>query len=169
MRPINPLATLLLLALPFAVTAAEPEIDRAEAAPQAVGAEHTLRAIPEACVRLEGMFTGQAADPYRFAVVRTSPSCQPRARFVDAGTAKPSAAAGWVLNDRIGVPNAGCPPQKAVVEVWRKPGDAAPPELDAQGRARIYLGDSLDAARTDGLAAVTSFSAKMRVEGEACR
>ena len=24
---------------------------------------HTLRAIPEACARLEGMFTGEAAEP----------------------------------------------------------------------------------------------------------
>jgi len=149
--------------------AAEPEIDRAEATPQAVGAAHTLRAIPEACARLEGMFTGQAAEPYRFAVVRTSPNCQPRARLVDAGKAKPSTGAGWILNDRISVPNAACPSQRAVVEVWRKPGDAAPPELDAQGRARIYLGESLDAARADGLAAVTSFAAKLSIEGNGCR
>ena len=94
--------------------AAEPEIDRPEASAQAVGAAHTLRSIPEACARLEGMFTGEAAEPYRFAVVRTSPNCQPRARFVDAADAKPSTADGWLLNDRISVPSAGCPSRKAI-------------------------------------------------------
>jgi hypothetical protein len=48
-----------------------------------VGAAHTLRQIPEACARLEGVFTGDAAEPYRFSAVRTSEQCQPRARFVD--------------------------------------------------------------------------------------
>ena len=148
--------------------AAEPEIDRPEASAQAVGAAHTLRSIPEACARLEGMFTGEAAEPYRFAVVRTSPNCQPRERFVDAADAKPSTADGWLLNDRISVPSAGCPSRKAVVEVWRKPGDAAPPALDAQGRARIYLGDSAAAAKADKLATVTTFAASMTVEGQGC-
>ncbi|HEU4773672.1 MAG TPA: hypothetical protein VFS82_04030 [Lysobacter sp.] len=159
-----------IAALPAAAFAAEskPEIDRAPAAPQAVGAAHTLRTIPEACARLEGVFTGVAADPYRFAVVRTSPTCQPRARFLDAVKAQPSLAEGWVLNDLIRVPNAGCASQLAVVHVWRKPGQAAPPELDAQGRARIYLDDSMQAKKADPLSAVTMFSAAMAVEGKPC-
>ena len=53
-----------------------PEIQRAPATPQAVGALHTLRTIPEACARLEGRFTGDAAKPYAFAAVPTSPRCQ---------------------------------------------------------------------------------------------
>lgn len=169
MRPTTPFVALLFAAtLPFASAAAEPEIDRGDASPQAVGAAHTLRAIPEACARLEGVFTGQATDPYRFAAVRTSPNCQPRARFVEAGKARPSVDTGWILNDRISVPNAACASQKAVVEVWRRPGAAAPPELDAQGRARVYLGDARQAARDDRLAAVASFTARMTVEGVAC-
>ena len=36
---------------------AKPEIARGPVQPQAQGAVHTLRQIPEACARLEGMFT----------------------------------------------------------------------------------------------------------------
>ena len=170
MRPM-PLMLAALLA-PLAASsafAAEPEIDRPDAKAQAIGATHTLRSIPEACARLEGMFTGSPADPYKFAVVRTSPACQPRARFVEAGEARPSDSEDWLLNDRISVPNAACPSQRAVVEVWRKPGQAAAPDLDAQGRARIYLGDSKQAAEGGQLASVTRFAATLAVEGDACR
>src|SRR5690606_29429074 len=148
--------------------AAEPEIDRPEASAQAVGAAHTLRSIPEACARIEGVFTGQAAEPYKFAVVRTSPNCQPRARFVDIEKAKPSTADGWVFNDLISVPTAACPSQKAVVKVWRKPAAATAPKLDAQGSARIYRGDAKQAAEGDKLAAIPMFAAAMTVEGGPC-
>ena len=63
-----------------------PEIKRDTGAPQAVGAAHTLRTIPEACARLEGRFTGNAGKPYDFAAVRTSDRCAPRAKLVDAVT-----------------------------------------------------------------------------------
>lgn len=136
------LLLLALGALPVAAQTAgrEPEIQRPPAPPQAVGVLHSIRTIPEACVRLEGRFTGTADAPYAIAAVRTSPRCQPRARFVDAEQAKPDAASGWRLNDRIVVPNAACPSQRAVIDVWRRPGEARPPALDAQGRARVYLG-----------------------------
>ncbi len=165
-----PLLTLIAALPAVAVYATEPkpEIARARATPQAVGAAHTLRTIPEACARLEGMFTGEAADPYQFAVVRTSPTCQPRARFVDAAKAQPSLSEGWVLNDLIRVANTGCESQQAVVQVWRKPGQAAPPKLDAQGRARIYLDDSMQAKNAGPLPPVTTFSATMAVEGKPC-
>lgn len=164
------LLALVVLTFPvLAAEAAEPEIDRPAAAPQAVGAVHTLRAIPEACARLEGAFTGHANAPYRFATVRISPACQARARFVDATKAEPSAAAGWVVNDVIRVPSAGCAAQQAVVTVWRKPGQAHAPELDAQGRARIYLGDAKQQTHAGRLAAVDMFAAQMAVEGEPCR
>ena len=167
---LTPLLSLMfaVAVLPAVAADPEPEIDRAEATPQAVGAAHTLRSIPEACARIEGVFTGQSADPYKFAVVRTSPNCQPRARFVDVAKAKPSVAKGWIFNDLIRVPNASCPAQQAVVEVWRKPGATGGPELDAQGRARIYLGDSKRAAEGDKLAAIPVFAASMAVEGESC-
>jgi len=164
-------AALAVLAAPAAAVAADPtpEIQRAATAPpQPAGSVHTLRQIPEACARLEGMFTGDAAQPYKFAVVRSSPNCQPRARFVDAAKAQPSQAAGWKFNDLIRVPSAACPQQQAVVRVWRKPAAVAPPQLDAQGRARLYLQDEKARAEAAKLAEVPMFAAAMAVEGKAC-
>jgi len=155
----------------FAAAAADPapEIQRAaNVPPQAAGSLHTLRQIPEACARLEGMFTGEAAQPYKFAVVRSSPNCQPRARFVDAAKAQPSEAVGWKFNDLIRVPSAACPQQQAVVRVWRKPAAVAPPQLDAQGRARLYLQDEKARAEAAKLAQVPMFAAAMTVEGKPC-
>lgn len=144
-----------------------PEIKRGASTAQAVGAVHTLRQIPEACARIEGTFTGQAAEPYKFAVVRTSQNCQPRARFVDAAKGKPSEAAGWKFNDLIRVPNAACPSQEAVVRVWRKPVDQTV-KLDGQGQSRIYLEESKQAAAAGKIAAVPMYAAAMSVEGDAC-
>lgn len=160
-----------LLATGFAAAAAEPtpEIQRAVGAAQATGAVHTLRTIPEACARLEGQFTGNATTPYKFAAVRTSERCQPRARLVDAAGAKASAANGWVLNDVIRVPSAACMSQQAVVRVWRKDARAQPPKLDAQGRSRIYLKDGLDAASAGKLGAIPLYAAVMAVEGASCK
>ncbi len=162
---------LTLLATGFAAVAAEPqpEIQRPTGTPQAVGIVHTLRVIPEACARLQGRFTGDAAAPYTFTAVRTSARCQPRARLVDASGAKASVVNGWVLNDMIRVPHAACPAQQAVVRVWRKDAQAAPPSLDAQGRSRIYLKDGLDAADAGKLGAIPMYAAAMAVEGTACR
>ena len=169
MRRVVPLLALAWIPLAFAANAKDPkpEITRAASSPQAVGQVHTLRTIPEACARIEGMFTGQAADPYKFSIVRTSPNCQPRARLVDAAKAKPDAKQGWIFNDVIRVPSAACPSQEAVVRVWRKPANNAPPELDAQGRSRIYLKDATDAAKAKA-PAVPMFAAAMAVEGKAC-
>ena len=154
-----------------AAQAAEPvpEIQRAPATPQATGVVHALRTIPEACARLEGQFTGDAAKPYRFAAVRTSERCAPRARLVDAAQAKPSAAGGWRLNDVIRVPSAACPAQQALVRIWRKEAGNAPPKLDAQGRSRIYLKDGLDAAVAGKLGAIPVYTAALAVEGKPCR
>lgn len=159
------------LALPAARAATDPapEIQRAAVPAQAQGRVHTLRQIPEACARLEGRFTGQAAQPYDFAVVRSSPNCQPRARFVDAAKAQPSLAAGWKFNDLIRVPSAACPQQQAVVRVWRKPASTAvPPALDAQGKSRLYLEDEKRRAAANQLAAVPMFAASVSMEGPAC-
>ena len=158
---------LLVCALPLGAAEPKPEIVRPAASPQAVGAVHTLRTIPEACARIEGQFTGQAAQPYKFAVARTSPNCQPRARLVDATRARPSAASGWIFNDLIRVPSAACATQQAVVRIWRKPADAVPPKLDAQGRSRIYLKDATDRAKAGG-PSVPVYAAAMAVEGKAC-
>ncbi len=160
-----------LLAMTATANAAEPkpEIQRQPGAAQAVGALHTLRVIPEACARLEGQFTGNAAAPYKFTAVRTSDRCQARARLVDAAGAKASAANGWTLNDVIRVPSAACKAQQAVVRVWRKDVKNTPPKLDAQGRSRIYLKDGLDAARAGDLKPVPVYAAAMTVEGIACK
>lgn len=161
----------LLLAVAFAASAADPspEIQRPPGAPQAVGATHTLRVIPEACARLEGRFTGDAATPYKFAAARTGERCQPRARLVDAAGAKASTANGWRLNDVIRVPSAACASQQAVMRIWRKDAKAQPPGLDAQGRSRIYLKDGLDAANAGKLGAIPMYAVAMAVEGLACK
>lgn len=166
----TPLIAILTLTIAHPLLAAEPapEIKREAGTPQAVNALHTLRQIPEACARMEGMFTGNAAEPYKFALVRTSPNCQPRARFVEFAKAKPSEAGGWKFNDLIQVPSAACPSQKAVVRVWRKPADATPPELDAQGRSRLYLKEMQAAAKQGGYQPIPMFAAEMKLEGQAC-
>ena len=152
----------------FAAPVPAAEIQRPVGTPQATGAVHTLRAIPEACARLEGAFTGDAAAPYKFSAVRTSPQCQPRARFVDYAKAQPSEAKGWKLNDVIRVPARACPKQQAVVRVWRKPADNKP-VLDGQGSARVYLEEAKqDAAAGKPLPAVTLYAAEMKVEGKGC-
>lgn len=147
----------------------QPEIDRPDAAPQAIGAAHTLRTIPEACARIQGVFTGQADDPYAFSVVRTGARCQPRAALVDAAKVKPTPAHGWIFNDLIRVPSAACPSRTAVVKVWRKPAAASEaPQLDGQGAARVYLDDAGQPATAERLAAIPQFAVAMTVEGEAC-
>jgi hypothetical protein len=166
------LATTILLTgtLHAATTGPQPEIQRPSAVtPQAIGAVHTLRQIPEACARIEGAFTGQAAEPYRFALVRTSPQCQPRARIVDFAQAQPSQAVGWKFNDLIRVPNAACPSQQAVVRVWRKPVDNTLAK-DGQGQARVYLEEAKQQAAAGKLAQakIPLYAAEMTVEGKAC-
>ena len=158
----------LLTAAAASAADPKPEIQRQPAPPQTVGQTHTLRTIPEACARLEGRFTGDKSKPYAFTAVPSSARCQPRARLVDAKTAKASVANGWLLNDVIRVPSASCPGQQAVVRVWRHPSTASPPKLDAQGRSRIYLKDELNAARQGQLGAIPMFATAMTLEGQAC-
>ena len=101
----------LVLAASAAAVAAEPapEIARppGSSVAQPVGQLHTLRNIPEACVRLEGLFTGDPGEPYRIEVLPRDP-CVQRAAYVEAVHLKqpPSVATHWLLNDRIDVPRA---------------------------------------------------------------
>jgi hypothetical protein len=158
-----------LLAAGLAATAAhaaEPEIRRPTGAPQGVGVVHTVRAIPEACARLQGRFTGDAKSPYAFAPTRSSDACQARARLVDPAKARPSEASGWKLNDVIRVPAKDCPGLQAIVQVWRKAGAEAPPKLDAQGRARLYLQDAK--ASAGKAVPLTQFTATVALEGRPC-
>jgi len=135
-------AILMLAPAVGAADSAQPEIQRppGSGTAQPVGQVHTLRNIPEACVRLEGQFTGDPASPYNFRAVNRD-RCAQRAAYVDAATLKqaPAVKSGWILNDRISVPRADAPACVATIEIWRQPGDATPPKLDAQGRSRIYL------------------------------
>lgn len=168
------LATALVLTgtLHAATTDPQPEVQRPSAVtpPQAIGAVHTVRQIPEACARIEGAFTGQAAEPYRFALVRTSPQCQPRARMVDFAKAQPSEASGWKFNDLLRIPSAACPSQQAVVRVWRKPVDNTLAK-DGQGQARVYLEEAKQQAAAGKLAQakIPLYTAEMTVEGSACQ
>lgn len=163
------IAPVLLALLPLTALAAlpTPEIERPAAAAQAVGAVHTVRQIPEACTRIEGRFTGTAAQPYDMQLVRTSPQCQARAVFLDAGKVTPSEAAGWKLNEVVRVPSAACSTQQALIEVWRKPAGQRV-ALDGQGQNRVYLEDAKAQAAAGRLAALPAYSARLSMEGAAC-
>ena len=148
-------ASLLLLALApcLALRGAGPQAGNHARRPSSrrpIGEAHTLRTIPEACARIEGMFTGQAAEPYKFARRCAPAPTASRARASSMREGEAVEKDGWKFNDLIRVPSAACPSQQAVVRVWRKPADAAPPELDAQGRSRIYLKDATEAAKAQG-------------------
>lgn len=145
-----------------------PEIQRDIAKPQAAQVPHTLRQIPEACTRLEGMFTAESAEPYRLTAVRSSPNCRPRARYIEAVDVKPTTASGWVLNDLIRVPSASCPSQQAVVRVWRQSVNTAPPQRDGQGQLRIYLEQTRQQALAGKLAPLPLYTAELRIEGQVC-
>lgn len=166
---IRPALAFALAAFATTALAADPkpEINRPVAKPQVAGAVHTLRTFPEACARIEGVFTGKPADPYRFAVVNTDPRCHARADLVDAKKVK-VAGGGWVFNDLVRVPSAECPSRMAVVRVWRENDrKLAPPSLDAQGRARVYLKDA-KAAEVPGAVKLPRFAVAMSLEGKAC-
>ena len=155
-----------LAAVAAPLRAQAPERDRT-GAPQATGALHTVRTIPEACTRIEGLFTGDPAQPYRMQAVNTVPTCQPRARLVDAAQAHPKADAGWILDDVIRVPDAACPSRQAVVKVWRKPVDQAL-ERDGQGQVRIYLQDAQKQASAGQMRALPEYSAQLEMKAGRC-
>lgn len=170
-RPLLlPAVAIVLACTGAAALAAEPvpEIQRAIGTAQAVGTVHTVRQIPEACTRIEGVFSGDAAAPYKMDLVRTSPQCQARAAFMDYAKAQPSEARGWKLNDVIRIPASACSGQQAVIRVWRKPAGQAV-QLDGQGQTRIYLQDAKAQAAAGKLAAMPAFAAEMKVEGAGCR
>ncbi|WP_407354041.1 hypothetical protein [Luteimonas sp. R10] len=169
MRRIASVLFVSLVVAPVALAAdgQAPEIERKVAPPQAVGAAHTLRQIPEACARIEGVFTGQAEPPYRFTVMQTSPGCQPRARLVNADEVRPDPDDGWLLNDVVRIPSAACPSQQAVARIWRKPATASL-QTDAQGRARIYLDEARAQAEAGQVPQPALYAAQLRVEGDSC-
>ncbi|WP_372018371.1 hypothetical protein [Pseudoxanthomonas sp. 10H] len=154
-----------VLAVASPLRAQAPRAEHTQAgAPQAVGALHSVRTIPEACTRLEGLFTGQDAQPYRMQAVQTAPACQPRARFVEAAQAAPSPASGWILNTETRIPQAGCAGREAVVKVWRKP-VAQDLARDGQGQVRIYLQDAQKQAAAGQVRALPEYTAQLDVAG----
>jgi hypothetical protein len=172
-----PLCALSVCTLSMGAQAAgpQPEIQRASFPAQAPGKVHTIRIIPEVCAYLQGSFiaaiaTNTAADratPYRYGAARTGKRCQPRARLVDPAKASPSIDAGWILNDLIRIPNAACPAQQAVIRVWRKPANNAP-QLDGEGRPRIYLEDAKRQAAAGKIAPLPQYAAVLAMEGRSC-
>ncbi len=172
MRRFIPMGWCALVAS-AALMAAEPvpEVQRPMGTPQAVGVVHSVRTIPEACVRFEGRFTGNPATPYAMTAVRTSARCQPRATVVDAKTAKPSIKSGWVLNDVIRIPEAACPARMAVIRIWRISTPVSAPKRDTQGRVRVYLKDSMAASTQPQHASLPRYAVQMTVQGRghACR
>lgn len=168
MKTLLVLAVAAMLPLPLWAATAKPEIERPAATAQATGAVHTVRQIPEACTRIEGRFTGTAAQPYDMQLVRTSAQCQPRAVFLDADKVNPSEAAGWKLNEVARIPSATCSSQQAVIEVWRKPAGQQV-ALDGQGQSRVYLEDAKAQAAAGRLAALPAYSAKLAMQGTPCQ
>ncbi|MFD0725941.1 hypothetical protein ACFQ0E_10055 [Lysobacter brunescens] len=156
---------LALACLP--VLAQAPEIRREPYPPQAVGSAHTIRIIPETCAYLRGMFTTDPAVPYRYGASKTAGRCQPRARLVDPAKAMPSAAKGWILNDEVRIPQAGCPSRTAVIRIWRKPIDTKAP-LDGRGQARIYLQDAKQQAQSGAVAKLPEYAAVLEMVGQGC-
>ena len=137
-----PLILAALLAVSLQAAAAPSQPVTLTGAPQADGAVHTLRQIPEACVRIEGRYTGQEGRPYALAVVPLGGTCQPRARFAGERPATELAAeAGWQATQRIAVPSAACPERIMTLTVWQREGAGLPP-ADGQGQTRVYLKDA---------------------------
>ena len=60
------------------------------------------------------------------------------------------------------------PGRQAVVTVWRKPADVGTPGLDGQGRARIYLDESMEKIARGDLAPVPLFAAALSLQGAGC-
>lgn len=144
-----------------------PEIRREPYPPQAVGSTHTIRIIPETCAYLRGQFTSDPAVPYRYGASKTADRCQPRARLVDPAKAMPSAAKGWILNDEIRIPQAGCPSRIAVIRIWRKPAATTAP-VDGRGQPRIYLQDAKEQAQSGAMAKLPEYAALLEMEGRSC-
>lgn len=161
------LLAVAMIASPLRAQALQAEREQT-GTPQAVGAVHSVRTIPEACTRLEGVFTGDGAQPYRMQAVQTAPTCQPRARYVEAAQARPSQASGWILNTVTRIPDAACPSRQAVVRVWRKP-VAQDLARDGQGQVRIYLQDAQKQAAAGQLRALPEFTAQLDMPAAACR
>ena len=163
-RALYALLPVLILALPAAASGAVAG-HRPAAAAQADGVAHTLRQIPEACVRVQGQFTGDAQRPYLMEVVPTAARCPRRAHFAGLARQVPDAGQQWQRDERITVPSARCPGLQVELTLWRRDGAVAPPR-DGQGRQRIYLEQVQQATAEATLAALPQWRASWKVQGQ---
>lgn len=125
--------------LPASTTPTTPtsQAPTTEAHPQALGLRHTIRQIPEACVRLEGVFTDSKTTPYNVDVVPISNRCQPRAQFVPY-SARSCKSGQWKTQSQIHIPRADCSLCSATITVFTCP-NSPPHWQDGRGNIRIYL------------------------------
>ena len=140
---------------------------RPAASPQADGVAHTLRQIPEACIRLQGMFSGRADHPYALQAVPTQERCPRRAVFAGIADA-PQADEGWQLDEQIVVPSAACPALRMTLSLWRHPGQVRKAERDGQGQVRVYVEQARQAADGAEQATLPQWRASWQVQGR-CR
>ncbi len=125
-----------------------PKSSRDTGKPQAVG-ERAYRARHPGGLRAAGGHVHRrCAQPYKFAAVRSSPNCQARARFVDFVKAT-AFGGGWLeVQRRDPRTQCGLSSLQAVVRVWRKPADVAPPNWMRRAVSRIYLQEAGEQAKT---------------------
>lgn len=164
------MVALLMAVQPVAAAAAGTQAanPRPAVQPQPDGGLHTLRQIPEACVRLQGQFTGLAQQPYALQVVPTSASCPRRAVFAGVSTQAP-AVPGWQPVEQLRVPSARCPGMVLVLQLWQLPGQVRRLPADAQGRERVYLEQVRATPAADSRALLPQWRASWQVQGQCAR
>lgn len=157
----------LLVALSAAAAAPQARPQRSPASPQADGVAHTLRQIPEACVRLQGAFTGRAEQPYALQAVPTHERCPRRAVFAGIGDA-PAASEGWQLDEQIVVPSSACPGMAMQLSMWHRQGQVQAAGRDGQGQVRVYLDQLQQGQTARAPSALPQWRASWQVQGR-CR
>ena len=164
------MVAMLMTSLPAAAVAvgSQTASPRPVVQPQPDGVLHTLRQIPEACVRLQGQFTGQAQQPYALQVVPTTTSCPRRAVFAGASAQAP-AEPGWQPVEQLRVPSAGCPGMVLVLQLWQLPGQVRRLPADGQGRERVYLEQVRATPAADSRALLPQWRASWQVQGQCAR
>ena len=175
-RPTRPAAmpvamvALLMVVQPVAAGTGGSQVasQRPAVQPQPDGVLHTLRQIPEACVRLQGQFTGQAQQPYALQVVETSLTCPRRAVFTGVSAQAPGEP-GWQPVEQLRVPSARCPGMVRVLDLWQLPGQVRRLPVDGQGRERVYLEQARATPAADSRALLPQWRASWQVQGQCAR
>ena len=157
----------MALGQPLCAQSAEPLRTRPIGSAQADGQLHTLRTIPEACVRLQGQFGGP--DGYALAAVPSAPGCQPRAQFRGVDSIDPDPAAGWLLDEIVRVPSARCPQQMLRLELWTLPVAPVQAPRDGQGQVRIYLEQAQQGRAAGAALQRAQWTARWGLDGRCAR